>query len=38
MMLTDPHEIVEDQDSSRKARYEDDKVEMVLLSDCSGSG
>ena len=37
MMLTGPHEIVEDQDTSRKARYDGDKVEVVLLSDCSDS-
>jgi hypothetical protein len=37
MMLTGPHEIVEDEDTSNKAHHEDDKICMVLLSDCSFS-
>ena len=37
MVLTGPHEVIEGQDTSRKAHHEDDKGEMVLLSDCSGS-
>jgi hypothetical protein len=34
-MLTDPHEIVEDEDSSNEVDHEDDKVYMVVLSNCS---
>jgi hypothetical protein len=35
MMLTDPHKIVKGENTSNKARHEDDKVHMVLFSGCS---
>jgi hypothetical protein len=35
MMLTVPHEIVEDKDSNNKVHDEGDKVYMIVLSDCS---
>jgi hypothetical protein len=38
MMLTDPHKIVEDKDSNNKVHHEDDKVYMIVLSDCSYCG